>query len=468
MIPRNIDDRLARLFTPEALLEAYAAYKDSKTDYFNGEIRIPMGADGVTYEAFENELVRNAHNISRKVLAGSYLFYPLRETEVRKPDGGKRTLSIAAIRDAIVQKQLYEVLYPIIERLFRRPSVNHVSFAYRKGRSAPQAALYLHSYINDGYRYALDADIVKYFDRIPHHALFEVLGDLIVKDTKTYKLVRRFVRTDRVLLKTYRNKRYRRLYGKEVFRKIKPRRTSRNMGVPQGGVLSGLLANLYLHSFDRWVLEELRLEVDLKYVRYADDFVVLVKDDQLLNVLQYKVAGHLEEFGLQLHTDPRKTRLVDIATDGLDFVGFHFSSKYIAVRHRNIHKFKARFREKLLSDIGWNIQATKPQVRLRQLVQQKLNYKIVGRPEEHCTVCGKPLENRPKSWLGYFSVVTDLHQLRQLDDWIRSVITIHFLHQYAYRIRRRNLRDAGLLSIEAEYYRLRKRRVCECLDLPSP
>jgi RNA-directed DNA polymerase len=153
-------------FSCEGIESAYWRYKESKTDRYKPQkIAIPMGADGITWQDFERNLVRNATNISRRVLNGSYQFYPLREVEVKKPSGDMRILSIASIRDALVQRQLYEALYKSAETMFARPGLDRVSSAYRKGKSAPDAALRIwRSFKRDGYGYALDADIQKFFD----------------------------------------------------------------------------------------------------------------------------------------------------------------------------------------------------------------------------------------------------------------------------------------------------------------
>src|SRR3990172_4637831 len=122
---QHIDDRLRELFTADAIRQAYAQYKENKTDQLRPDnIEVPMGEDGITYNAFEAELERNARNVSRRVLSDRFIFYPLREIDVPKPGGGVRTLSIASIRDVLVQHQLYEALYPTIERIFRNPLVN--------------------------------------------------------------------------------------------------------------------------------------------------------------------------------------------------------------------------------------------------------------------------------------------------------------------------------------------------------
>jgi RNA-directed DNA polymerase len=157
---------LEPFFSADAIKAAYVRYKESKTDRFRSDrIRIPMGADGITWEDFECNLDRNAHNISRRVLNGSYQFYPFREKDVEKPGGGVRILSIAGVRDALVQRQLYEALYESAEAMFAQPGLDQVSFAYRRGKSAPYAVRCIwQAYKSDGYGYAFDADICKLFD----------------------------------------------------------------------------------------------------------------------------------------------------------------------------------------------------------------------------------------------------------------------------------------------------------------
>jgi retron-type reverse transcriptase len=455
-----IDHRLHDLFSFESLRQAYESYKERKSDYFNvNEIEIPMGADGVTHQAFEKELERNLINIRKRVLNGTYLFYPFREIDIPKPDGGIRTLSIASIRDIIVQQQIYKTTYPTIEKLFKDPSVDYVSFAYRKGKSSPQAALYLHKYISNGYCYVLDTDIVKYFDNLSHKRLLSILSNHIDDSSLTYKLIRRFLRTDRVPFDTYKNIRIKRLNGKEIFRKIKPKRCRRIAGVPQGGILSGMLANLYLYDFDVWIMNDLKQNIDLQYIRYADDFIILVKQDFHLEELRHQVSKKLKNFELCLHTE--KTKALNIRECGLNFVGFHFTDTTISISERNIKKFQERFSKKIESDISWNQKFKSIEHRVKELILRKLNYKIYG-VQDTCKKCLLRIEERPKSWISYFSVTTDILQLKKLDKWIREQISIHFLSNYRFHVKRKNVRKF-LASIEKEYYSLRKKKICRCI-----
>ena len=477
LYPR-IDEDLKRNFSRDKLRQIFFDYKDRKTDFFDpDQISIAMGADGVDYESFENDLNKNVASISKKILEGKYLFYPFREVEVDKPGGkGKRVLSIASIRDVIVQQQLYQTLCPVLDKLFSQRSVDHVSFAYRSGKSAPKAALQVYKYLKEGYIHAIDADIVKYFDTIPHKDLLNILKLYIDEKSITYKLTKRFIRTDRVPYSTYQNKKFiydddkkkrHCLHGKDIFKKIKPTREPRLKGVPQGGVMSGMLANLYLHNFDRWIMEKITRRFDLRYVRYADDFIILFRSPDDLELVRDKVASKLDTMGLELHKRPDKTRLVNAADEGLNFVGFHLTPADISIRKRNIDRFKKRFIEKLYSDSSWTLDCTLGK-RFCLLINQKLNFKILGRPIDECPDCGLPSDLKPKSWIGFFSIVTDVGQLRRLDKWIRAEITRYFIKQYKCRLSRKLFRKANLASIEQEYYRirklLRKGETCKCVS----
>ena len=267
----SIDDKLTEAFTEQRLIQAFYKYKYSKWDHFSGFvnpiINIPMGADGVTFQAFENQLDRNAKNICYRVRNNKYIFYPFREVLVEKEAATPekkakyRTLSIASIRDALVQSILYnDVLNDTFENYFK--SLDNplpVSFAYRKGKSAPRAAQVIFSYIKEGYYHILDADLSQYFDTIPHDRLISRLEKVIGEESiLTIGLINRFIHTDKVPFNSYKYATRKGVnVGYKVFYWKKPTRQKRLSGVPQGGVLSGLLANLYLHDFDTWVVDRL-------------------------------------------------------------------------------------------------------------------------------------------------------------------------------------------------------------------
>jgi len=462
----NID--LATHFKPDAIQDAYQKYKKEKTDRFDpSKITIPMGADGITWQDFEHNLSANARNISRRVLNGTYQFYPFREVDIPKPDGGKRTLSIASIRDALVQRQLYEALYKSAETMFAQPKFDKVSFAYRRGKSAPYVAnLIWRSFKQSNYTYAFDADIRKFFDTLDHDRLNLLIEDWVGANTIEGKLLWRFIRTDKVPYNSY-------PHGqgwKKYFMTTKPVRVSRSEGVPQGGVLSGLLANLYLYEFDQWVINELGLQFNIRYYRYADDFVILTRCQQdareiygLNGIENGPVTVKLQEIFLKIHPD--KTDIKHISSQGLNFVGFEFTNNKVRARPRNIQRFKNRFIVALFKEPSLKSKSKQWQKRLSLTVRFCINPKIVGYEPDICDICGLPKESR-RNWAAFFSaVVSDVDQLRQIDRWMRKKVSKYFRDRYRTRLRRKDFRKAGMKSLVGEYYRQRNSQteLCHCI-----
>lgn len=462
----SLEDKLGESFQSDKIEEAFWKYKAAKHDVFTDEIKIPMGADGISYETFEKELSTRCKFISNRVLKGTYLFYPFREVNVPKPSGQERVLAVATIRDVLVQKILYEVLYSEVEKLFQATSkLDRVSCAYRKGKSAPYAAKLLHHYIQDGFHFALDADIVKFFDLISHERLILLIENLCDPQTRLSNLLRRFIKTSGI---PYRDDR-----GKPrkttTFHHYKPERKSRLQGIPQGGVLSGMLANLYLHEFDRWIVEDLARQFTLRYVRYADDFVILFKTKDELPIVHGLVEQKLSELKLQLHpilenSETSKTKYVDISKKSLIFLGFEFTPTQIKVSPENVGKFKNKIIEKIKKESQYKFLGN-PQNRLNLFIRNVINKKIKGRNEKICPVCQGRTDNKIRNWIGFFSVVTDTQQLQALDKWIRTQVSQHFYKQYKIRLKRADFRKAGLASITKEYYKTHKLKKCSCKPL---
>lgn len=456
---KSLDDLLVEYFQPEKLKAAFKAYEEAKTDLFESTIKVPMGADGISYETFARELDCRCKLISNRVLKGKYQFYPFRQIDKPKPSGGERILSIATIRDVLVQKILYDALYNEVEKKFQAtPKLDKVSCAYRKRKSAPYAATLIHRYVQQGFIFALDADIVKFFDKIPHPELIALIEENFGRDTLATNLLRRFVKTGGLSYKDERGK----PRPKSFFHHEKPNRKLilRTQGIPQGGILSGMLANFYLHEFDCWVVNELSSKYDLHYVRYADDFVILLKESSVVSLVHEEVNQRLQSMKLELHGDP-KTKHVDIAKNPLEFVGFQFTPKNIKVKPDNINKFKNRVLEKICKEPFYH-SGKNPKRRLKAFIQNAINRKVLGRGEEICPLCSGVIGERLKSWIGFFAVVTDIEQLHELDKWIRREVSAHFYKTYQIRLKRSDFKTAGLASLEQEYYRFHKRKNCSC------
>lgn len=476
----SIEEKLVQYFQPEELEKAFREYKEAKQDFFSSDIvKISMGSDGISFKTFEKELSLRCSFISRRVLNGTYRFYPFREINIPKepniPESppNERVLSIATIRDILVQKKLYETVYEDVENLFNTTrKLDRVSCAYRRGKSAPYAAKLIHQYINQGFKFVLDADIVKFFDEIPHYRLLVLIKNSFGESSLVSKLLLRFVKTGGLPYRDDNKKPYKQSYfhhKKVCMKRIK--------GIPQGGILSGMLANLYLNEFDRWVVNDLSRQYKLRYVRYADDFVILLKEESAVTQIHDKISQKLEGIELKLHSlDSNKTRHLNVTKNKLEFVGFELTPENIRIRSKNIEKFKERVLEKIAQEPNYWDKVTNPKRRLELFVDKIINRKILGRGEAICQICGGVIDEQVKSWIGFFSAITDTAQLHDLDKWIRQEVSAHFYREYGFRVRRAYFgkKDISieesiasreyLASLEQEYYRLHKSKfnLCSC------
>lgn len=464
---------LSVYFSPEKLREAYIEYKQGKTDRFHDpacddapRVFIPMGADGVEWEDFEKDLDKNIRKISETVLEGKYYFYPFREKDIPKPGSSKlRTLSIATIRDVLVQKQLYRALGPLSEKKFTDPKIlDHVSFGYRRQKSIHDAARGIwRSFKRDGFGYVLDADIQQFFDTLDHSRLEIVIDKWVGLETIEGSLLKRFIHTGRIPYAKYKGNRFN---WKRNFKQHKFRADVRNYGIPQGGVLSGLLANLYLFEFDKWIVFELRkeLKLDLRYYRYADDFVVLTRTKEDAEKIYEHINLKLCEYGLNIHPleDGSKTKVVDFAVDGLEFLGFQFTNQHIRISSKNLRRFQNRFLDSIKREQTL-LSVDTIEDRVEKCIFYYVNPKITGPQPEICSEC-KGYKDKFRSWISVFApVVTDKNQIRDLDRWMRHRLGKYFFKNYNYRLSRKELKKAGMKNMLNHYYRRQKPlKLCQC------
>ena len=341
-------------------------------------------------DSLRDYLVAHKEELLKSILEGKYPPNPVLRVEIPKDDGKKRMLGIPTVVDRVVQQAIMQVLSPIYERQF---SIH--SYGFRPKRSAHQALIQCKAYITDGYRYAVDMDMEKFFDTVNHSKLIEVLSRTI-KDGRVISLIHKYLHAG-VLV---RNK----------FEETK-------FGVPQGGPLSPLLSNIMLNELDK--------ELENRghhFVRYADDMVILCKSIRSAKRTETKIISYIER-ELFLKVNKEKTCVAYISK--IKFLGYSFyvnkGKGRLRLHPKSLSKMKEKIKTLTSRSNGWGNEMRK--VKLRQYIT---------------------------GWLNYFKLADIKSLISKIDEWYRRRLRMVIWKQWKLiRTRVRNLIKLGVAKYRA-------------------
>jgi RNA-directed DNA polymerase len=356
----------------ETLQEAYQMAKSNKG---------APGIDGITFDAIEESGVESfLKQIQEELVHNTYRPMPVRKKEIPK-DGGTRVrvLSIPAIRDRVVQGALKHILEPIFEADFQSGS-----YGYRPKRSAHEAVDRVAQAIVQGLTRIIDLDLRAYFDNVQHSLLLEKVARRI-QDTAVMRLLKMILKSTGV------------------------------KGVPQGGVISPMLSNLYLTEVDR-MLEKAMATTrrgkypNVQYARFADDLVVLIDSHPRHEWLRGAVEKRLREeiTKLRVEINEEKSRKVDLSKGGsFGFLGF----EYRRIRSRN-RRWRAHY---------------VPKLKKRTALQQKLKeifQRYVSQPVRRVIELINPIL---RGWVHYFAVGDSSRCFSYIKLWVEKKIRRHLM-----------------------------------------
>ena len=272
------------------------------------------GVDGVTVEELDEYLIQNWESIKRQIQARTYRPQPVKRVEIPKPNGGERKLGIPTVIDRTIEQAITQILSPIFEPMF-----SDYSYGFRPGRRAEQAIVQILEYLNDGSEWIVDIDLEKFFDNVPQDKLMSYVGR-VIHDGDTESLIRKYLKAGVM---------------------VKGQYEATEIGTPQGGNLSPLLSNIMLHELD----QELEAR-GLRFTRYADDCVILVRSRAAATRVMYSVTDWIErKLGLKVNAEKTHTT----RPTKLKYLGFGFwKSKegWKAKPHKDsVTKFKRKLKQ---------------------------------------------------------------------------------------------------------------------------
>ena len=352
---------LEYILSPSNLNTAYLQVKRNKG---------AGGVDKMQVEFLRDYLVENKDELIATILRGNYRPNPVRRVEIPKDNGQKRQLGIPTVVDRVVQQAIAQILIPLYE-----PQFSDHSYGFRPKRNAHHALEKCRDYITEGYGYAVDLDLEKFFDKVNHSKLIEVLSRTVT-DGRVVSLIHKYLNA-----------------GVQVGGNFQ----ASERGVPQGGPLSPLLSNIMLNELD-WELERR----GHKFVRYADDMVILCRSKRSAQRVMGSIIRFIED-KLFLKVNMEKSQTVPISK--VKFLGYSFyktkGEGRLRIHPKSVSKMKAKLKELTSRSNGWGNERRK----------QALRQYITG-------------------WVNYFKLADMKSLLLRIDEWYRRRIRMVIWKQW--------------------------------------
>jgi group II intron reverse transcriptase/maturase len=370
------DGLLGKILNPFNLNKAYLKVVRNKGSH---------GVDKMEVGVLRGYLRQHGSELIKSIKSGRYHPNPVGRVEIPRDKTSKRPLGIPTVVDRFIQQAIHQVLSPIYERQF-----SDNSFGFRPKRSAHKALFRCKQFISEGYEYAIDMEMEKFFDTVNHSRLIEILSKT-VDDGNVLSLIHKYLNA-----------------GVVVEHKFE----TTEQGVPQGGPLSPLLSSIILNELDKELTDR-----GHRFVRYADDMVILCKSKRGAERVKESVIRFIKQ-GLILKVNKDKTQVVHF--DRIKFLGYSFYNKNGEVRFRIHPKSIAKLRNKIRvltsGSNGWGYSTRK----------EKLSAFIKG-------------------WVNYFKYVDIKTLLIKVDEWYRSRLRVIIWKQWKLvRTRFRNLIKLGI------------------------